>query len=687
MIRRAVFLLFFLGIPAHAYVNLSGAWFGNGGYKLAQNELVPYGNCSTCTITLNWDGTTAKMAGFKNEMIGGMLTLQGGASQANNVSVFLTPLTGPGSSVLSSTPVLCSNTTDYTTRDFEVFVATYVQIIGMSELNYTAPPYEERQMPIDYRNPCTINSNNDCIQNSPGLYQTRPISYKYMPDALIPQECVTNGFNVGTNSSQGIWFDMYLRENLSTGTYSGNIVVMEGVTVSTTIPIQITVYNGQLPEVPSYPWFAEMSEQDINYRINGAARGSICTTPACIATDEEFYKAAHRHRMIAIGDIPDITTNEFPSQRYQIQLDGSLFTAANHYRGPGINTAVPNYSLGTYGHWHDNPNWSTTDPTAFCVALSSWSIWFQNNHPSVRTTIYLADEPTDFTQTNQWSTWMSTVSSCQNSYKIHSWVTARWPNVVSSAPYVDNPVSSAWIGKGMVQSQWISAASQYITSGSTQGWSYNGGPPWTGTFNADEDDGMGAWEGSWADWFKGINGHFQWQTTSWNIQGSGTPAENPLWTQAKTFGFSSGTSSDTAKGQFGQGYGNGDGVLFYPGTEISTYTASSYGVVGPIATVRLKYARRGIEDHDYLTMAYAVNPTATMAIASTLVGGQALWDINCFTNSDCSYTYGGRFWSQDPNVWEQARQSLATIIQAGIPGFQSSNISGKTKLTGNATLQ
>lgn len=685
--KKILCLLLFLAAPVHAYVNLSGAWFGNGGYKLAQNELVPYGNCSTCTVSLNWDGTTAKMAGFKNEMIGGMLTLQGGASPATSVSVSLSPLVGPGSSVLSSTPVLCANTTDYTTRDFEVFVATYVQIIGMSELNYTAPPYEERQMPIDYRNPCTINANNDCIQNSPGLYQSRPISYKYMPDALVPQECVTNGFNVGVSASQGVWIDMYLREDLSSGTYSGTITVKEGVVVSTTIPIQITIYNGTLPEVPSYPWFAEMSEQDINYRINGVARGSLCVTATCIATDEEFYKAAHRHRMIAMGDIPDITTNEFPSQRYQIQLDGSLFTSANHYRGPGINTPVPNYSLGTYGHWHDNPNWSQTDPVSFCIAVSSWSAWFQSNHPTVRTTLYLADEPADMTQTNQWSTWMSTVPSCQNSYKVHSWVTQRWPIVASSAPYIDNPVSSAWIGKGLVLAQWNSAATQYITQGSTQGWSYNGMPPWDGTLNADEDDGMGGWQQAWADYFKGIQGHFQWQTTSWNIQGQGTPAENPLWTQAKTFGFSSGASSDTAKGQFGSGYGNGDGVLFYPGTEVSTYTASSYGLVGPIATIRLKEARRGINDHDYLTMANAINPTATSAIVSSIVGGEALWDLGCFTNADCSYVYGGRLWQQDPNIWESARQSLASIITGAAPLVEINGLNGHTKLTGNASLQ
>ena len=211
----------------YGYVNLGGAWFGNGGDKLPKENLWPQGNCSTCSITLNWDGTTAKLYGFKNEMVGGMLWLQGGTSaDATNVSVQLSPLSN-GTDVISSTAVLCHNATNYLTRDFEIFIATYVQIIGMTELSWQLSgggPFEERDAPPRFRNPYTVSGNNQGIPNSPSIWSNRPDANKYFPDAMIPHECKTS-FTVNASSSQGVWFDFYISTSISVGTYSGTITV------------------------------------------------------------------------------------------------------------------------------------------------------------------------------------------------------------------------------------------------------------------------------------------------------------------------------------------------------------------------------------------------------------------------------------------------------------------------------
>ena len=51
-----------------------------------------------------------------------------------------------------------------------------------------------------------------------------------------------------------------------------------------------------------------------------------------------------------------------------------------------------------------------------------------------------------------------------------------------------------------------------------------------------------------------------------------------------------------------QGYINGDGVLLYPGEE-KLHPDEDRGIAGPVATVQLANLRRGLQDHQYLTLA------------------------------------------------------------------------------------
>ena len=63
---------------------------------------------------------------------------------------------------------------------------------------------------------------------------------------------------------------------------------------------------------------------------------------------------------------------------------------------------------------------------------------------------------------------------------------------------------------------------------------------------------------------------------------------------------------------------NGNGVLFYPGT-YNVFPPYSYGIAGPIVSLRLKDWRRGIQDVDYLTLANAINPTAVANLVNQMV--------------------------------------------------------------------
>ncbi len=109
------------------------------------------------------------------------------------------------------------------------------------------------------------------------------------------------------------------------------------------------------------------------------------------------------------------------------------------------------------------------------------------------------------------------------------------------------------------------------------------------------------------------------------------------------------------------GGNNGDGVLFYPGTD-SIYPSYSYGIAGPIASLRLKHWRRGIQDVDYLVLASAVDPIAVAKLVQQMVPN-ALWENQCTDPvADCSYFTGPVSWSENPDDWESARSMLAHII-------------------------
>ena len=162
---------------------------------------------------------------------------------------------------------------------------------------------------------------------------------------------------------------------------------------------------------------------------------------------------------------------------------------------------------------------------------------------------------------------------------------------------------------------------------------YNPYRPYAGAFPI-EDDGVALRELSWAEYKKGIHRTYYWESTYWNdYQVSGQ--ENNLFHSAKTYGLN-GCGPDPVKGQLCWGDTNGEGVLFYPGTDV-LFPADSYKVQGVFASLRLKHWRRGIQDVDYLTLAAAKNPPQSRPLSSKWCpkpsGTSATWAAGSFPPS------------------------------------------------------
>lgn len=653
-LRRVSAAIGIVLIPTLAGAALSNFWISNGSYKLPREDFFPYVNCTTCTITRNWDGVTAKIFGAKNEMVGFVLYM-GNATGADipNVNVSLSSFTGPGGIGIVNPVVPPLSSTEM--RPIETFYVRYIQIKGMTQLSWDGTEYEQRDLPERFRRPYTINVNDNAKAIPGTLWTDRPDHDKFLPEMLIPCDLKTcSNYTVSRSSSQAIWFDVWIASGLPAGDYKASITVKEGGIVTRTIPVVLKVYNFTLPDTASLPAIVYMSNENINYRHHGIKYPT--TNAANRLTRDNYARFLHRHKFAAtIGDQP-AAGKRYPSDEYKDRLSGVAYSAFNGYaHGPGKDKGEKIYSIETYGKWADS-TWSDSvpdGPTGFCTAVSSWSAYFAN-YPDVRAFLYLIDEPANLIDTHKWSTWMKDI--CALPHPIGSMVTASWPSVIASAPNVTMPMTTGWLRAS--SSTWDAAFNTFHTTGAVQAWAYNSHPSHTGSVYATEDDGIAPTTIFWAMHKKRIQGWFFWESTFWFNNAVGK--ENDLWNDAITFGYNAIT--DPVKGRTGFQASNGDGVLLYPGKDV--IGSVNYGFDGPIASWRLKMLRRGIQDGDYLALANAASPTVTTVLVNGMVP-EVLWEHDCFSVSDCSYAYGGRSWSNSPEIWERARETLALLAEAG----------------------
>jgi hypothetical protein len=361
---------------------------------------------------------------------------------------------------------------------------------------------------------------------------------------------------------------------------------------------------------------------------------------------------AHRHRVSLIGDDANQAGTQ-PGADYVAVLSGSLFTAANGYAGPGEGTGQDVYSIGTYGSLT-----AGSSQAQFTSAFNGWETWFAASSPGTERFVYLCDEigcqqntPTLTTQLKWWTA-ISGPGAKLRTLATQSLLEA--PSALS-VPTSSWPFSLGIAGKGGTTAANQSAADAVLAAEPARRiFAYNGQRPGAGSC-ATEDDGVAMREQPWAQYKKKIDRWFWWEATYYddNQQGLG---KVDLFSSADTFGAA---KSDPTYGTTGGA--NGNGVFLYPGTDV-LFPSSSYGVPGPLASLRLKHWRRGLQDVDYLTLAAAKDASATRALVAKMVPS-VLWEQQCHDPvNDCSYTYAPVSWSDKPDDWEAARAELAHII-------------------------
>ncbi|MCA9520433.1 MAG: DUF4091 domain-containing protein [Myxococcales bacterium] len=619
---------------------LSAVWANNGQDKVVQSDLRASTNADSVKNSV-WDGTTIRIFGARNEVVAFNLVLEAKDADVANVSVELTSLAGTGGSIDSTPAPDASGLYNWLKRPIELFYIRYLEIKGLSNLAYEWY-YDERHVPKRLRRPFT----GDGVGS--GTWTDRPDHNKLYPEIAVPLE-LHPSFTIKKGQNQSIWVDVYIPKGLAPGDYAGTVVVKENGVATRALPVLLTVRNFTLPDKPSAQTMIVLGYEDLNRRYQGKDwfDNSTDEDKATTIRDKHFL-IAHRHKLSLVGGYSS-STEMLP--HWVPRLDGSLFTAKNGYDGPGVGVGNGIYVVGLYGGWQGS--WDTGSESDMHQKSDYWVDWFTKNAPGTLYFLYLTDEPGSdgYAEVEQWSKWIDSNSGVGKNLLTFS--TVSFSAAATSMPTLDIPCM--WTSFGPT-AKFQTDYETFANDASKRTCMYNGNRPASGSF-ATEDDGVALRVLAWTQYKFKLDFWFFWESTYYNdFQGTGD--QTNLFHEARTFGTKD--ENDPIGGEQGWNYTNGDGVLFYPGTD-TVFPADSYGVEGPFVSLRMKLWRRGIQDVDYLTLARQKNPTAVDALVQKMLP-KVLWEYGVSDPKDPTWVKTEIAWSIDPDVWEAARKQLADII-------------------------
>lgn len=644
---KALALVLLVVMPAAGRAAITAIWANSGDEKIPRDDLRAASGANVLSTV--WDGSTIRLFGARNEIVSFNLVLEA-ESGASNVQVSFDRLEGPQGAAIRSIAAKGDGVFNWTRRDIELFYVRYLQIKGLSLIANST--YDERLIPERFRRPWTLSLSGRA--DGKGTWADRPDHDKSYPEIAVPLELIS-GFHIPPKTNQSVWADIYIPKRSPAGIYRGRVQVRVQGKVVRTVPVVLKVRSFSLPDVPSAKTMLMFSAADINKRFFGEGFPSPGTTTAVQASHvrDLYFLLAHRHRISLIGeepgnDCPD--AGDQPCPDWLPRLDGKLFTAGNGYGGPGVGVGNGVYSIGTYGSW----SWKNGGEAQMRKNADRWVDWFKIHAPSTEYFLYLADESSNIQEIEQWASWIAGNPGVGK--QLRSLATIELPKAADQAPSLDIPTST--LGQG-VPGQWEPLDARYEQDARKRFFMYNGHRPGSGSF-ATEDDGVALRELAWGQFKKGINRWFYWQSTYYNDYQHGA-GDTDVFSQARTYGGAPKVLEPNLFGETTASYGNGDGVLFYPGTD-RVFPANSYGVDGPFASLRLKYWRRGIQDVDYLTLAQAHDPAAVRRIVDEMAP-KVLWEYGVHDPSDPTYQYADISWPVQADAWEKARAQLAEIIE------------------------
>ena len=392
-----------------------------------------------------------------------------------------------------------------------------------------------------------------------------------VPDALIPIAVDATPIDpppvAPPNTVALFWVDLVVPDATPAALYTATArVVADGATVARFL-VRARVAPTPLP-FRATSVFVYYEPPRLAARIGDAAE-----------VERQLWRLLHAHQIDAIASLADATEAE----RLADAFDGTLFTAARGYDGPGAGLPPAVAAIGAYGALK-GPTPPALDRAAAIAALL---------HPHVPDLfVYAIDEQCDNPRAADW------VAALKARPDIQGVAVGQTCARPASRQAADIAILSP-------DAFGFDSGRDAAASGK-RAWIYNGALPATGTLLLDADP-RGLTANGWIAAAAAIPRWFYWESTFWDDDNRGGRGPVDPFVTAESFHNADG---DTALG---------DGLLLYPGRQTGRFAAHSLGVAGVLPSLRLKALRRGIEDAGLIALAMRDQPKETARIVAAAI--------------------------------------------------------------------
>jgi hypothetical protein len=423
----------------------------------------------------------------------------------------------------------------------------------------------------------------------------------FIPDALIPfpepgakpparlPRYAAAPFSVAPNSNQPLWIEVTVPKDAAPGDYAGTVTVTADGEMPVEIPVTLTVWDFVLPETPTL----RSNFGGLGKRLLMGHGGLKPDTPPYRDLERRYAASMAAHRLC-----PPIP----PYLRPAVKPDGTINPQESH---AGLKewietnhvTGIPLNLIGA------DPAGKDRDRNVKFLQ-SSWAYLKENGWEKLAY-VYVLDEPSTKESYEEVRRRAKMIHEAQPGLKV----------LCTEQPTPEDPAWGTLVGSVDI---WVplwslfdeKAVAERQKAGE-EAWSY------TALCQGKKDEDNPYWQldfpllnyriPAWTSRRYGLTGLLYWTVVYW-------PETDPWVSQLS----------------FKQHY-NGEGILYYPGAEA--------GIDGPVASLRLKALRDGLEDYEYLVLAGEAGVERAKALAA-------------------SWTK----WETDPAKLLAAREELAKII-------------------------
>jgi hypothetical protein len=534
-------------------------------------------------------GQPVRAFAVQNETIALQVVVEAGPTPLAGVTVALRRLDGPGGAAIEYTRIARDRIPDVVGRPIEAFVEHFVRI----------------------RRPSGGRTAGESLGWERGAAPPAADWVGPVPDALIPVEAApawaAYPLRVEPRTNGIVWIDVNVLPDQPAGTYRGAIEVDAAGAHLASLPVEIEVTGVRLPDRAA----GALVYLDADEVARRAGPGA----------EEHAWKVLRAHR---VTPLHDATAPEAVAHAREA-LDGSLYTRARGYFGPGERAPDRPLCIGAYGGMGD----ATAENLARVTAVADAAATAIATPAPLDAILYADDEDCESPRGAAWGALLRS-SPNANVRRIRvAWTCSKAP--------LRQPVDVS-IGLAIHDAQ----AARALARSGRELWVYNGVLPRTGAFLIDVD-AVSPRVNGWLTAMHDVPEWFYWDATHWYDRHGRAPVDP----------YEDPESLHNDDGD----WANGDGVLLYPGAQHDAFAAHSLGFHGVVASVRLKNWRRGLEDAGYLQLARAKDAARADAVARSLLPAAF----------DRATERGAPTWSHRGAAFFEARRSLLAIAVGEAP--------------------